>query len=201
MILNFTVANDNHIDGPHEFMPFHDLMDHVKNSRYPFLALGDNIDIKNGKLKDKAVTLAKLHEFRAAVKSKLHNVYVNGNHELDATPDELASFNIGPVHVCHGHIPFWGFARAMAWVTEKKHGAGWFKRNILVRPLSAFRHLIPIKLNDECMAYLDDIFARYPQIKVVFMGHKHPPENMYFTYKGRTIIVLKRGVQEIGVEV
>jgi hypothetical protein len=203
------LINDCHEFGPHALLGSSDrIFEAITKSPYPVAGLGDNFDIKNAKKKE--VEIAKIHVLRAANLAYMRNVelgftslppqslgefWLDGNHEIGFGTGTY-TLKVGDTFMTHGHIPQWSREKVHEW-EEKEAGAGWLKRNLLVKSVAAFRHLVPITLPESVIEWIEANFTILP--KRIYMGHKHPKEITVFKYKSCEIIYLPRGINDVEV--
>lgn len=201
--MKIRIINDCHQFGPHQLFESSDhLFEKIVTSPYPVIGAGDNFDIKNSLLENVAVAVE--HNQHARKLAQMHNArfsfpvvepWLDGNHEIGEGTGQLFAMILGGF-ITHGHIPQWSKEKVDKW-RKKEAGAGWLKRNFLVKPISTFRHLIPVKPSKETLDWVD---YNVPQnFERIYMGHKHPPEIMIFRHSYRQIIYLPRGVNDVEV--
>lgn len=200
--MKIRLINDCHQHGPHQlFKNIDDLFFAIVNSPYPVFGLGDNIDMKNCKKRD--VEMAQSHIKRCVELTKQHNArfgfdgdtWLDGNHELGFGTNIFFAF-INSTVLTHGHIPQWSEDKVDEW-EKKEAGAGWFKRNFVVRGVAAARHLLPPSVSEDTLEWIDTNLR--PESTQIIMGHKHPKELLIYKHDGRTIIYLPRGVNDVEV--
>lgn len=202
MMMMVRAINDLHLEGPHQlFYDVEILFKAIYTSPWPVVYLGDNFDLKNTRKKYVPRALSHLARARDLILARKDgSLFLNGNHELELVLGQnwadIPTSKEGLAHFTHGHIPQWGAKGAAEWIASHKAGAGWFKRNILVRGVDAMRHLIDPEIPPQFFDYMD---ALPEEVHTVVTGHKHPKEHMIGEHNGRKFMVLKRGINDIKV--
>lgn len=190
----YRVINDVHLFGADPIMTTHELVTAVTTSPYPVICNGDVIDIANCKYKElpqAMQTLTLLVDYLY----KNNGVFILGNHCCDAIP--APNFvERGNVLFTHGDLWMWELDRALEFRMQKK-GGGWFKRNLISRPLSALRHLVAVRPNDRLLAKIDEYTVANPHIKHVILGHSHPKAPVHFIVNGVSCTILPRGINDV----
>jgi hypothetical protein len=74
---------------------------------------------------------------------------------------------------------------------SKPHGAGILKRGIVVKAIEIFEKHFESNINER---FLDAAVKNMGDAKVFVCGHKHPDKTQIIKHKGKTIVVLKRGI-------
>jgi UDP-2,3-diacylglucosamine pyrophosphatase LpxH len=156
--------------------------------------IGDIVDLAN--CKKKHLEKAKQIRWELATRSL---GWVDGNHErIDLNNTVLMIHNsVIAVIAVHGDFEAWGDKKAIAY-RSKKHGAGWFKRNLWVRSLKVFekfgKHKPKQKMINNLIKKAKDFEA-----SVIICGHTHPKKTYDEVHDGVRVIVLKRGLNEVDI--
>jgi metallophosphoesterase superfamily enzyme len=188
------VINDWHLYGVDPVGNTAALLSAIDNSPYPVVLNGDNFDFVNAKPESLMALEIVTNSILKRVDNK--NVYfVRGNHCTNKVkaPDEA---RIGNVYFTHGDIWMWGLDRASDY-RSKSHGAGWFKRNLISRPLSKLRHLVQVRPNKRLIENITKHQKHNPEIKFYVFGHSHPPKDVWFKVENSHCVILKRGVNDL----
>jgi hypothetical protein len=190
----FRVINDWHHRGVDPFGTFEQLKAAILTSPYAVILNGDVLDFGNCPYKD----LPKLY-FEAILIQNLviknGGAYVLGNHECDAFP--APNFvERGTTLFAHGDLWSWELDRAMNFRAQKK-GGGWFKRNLISRPLSALRHLVAVRPNERLKEKIREYTDANTHIRSVVLGHSHPKEPVRFVVNGVNCLILPQGSHDI----
>lgn len=156
---------------------------------------GDNFEANNCRKKDIDLMLAEGKKFQ----EKFKNTWLPGNHELGmfTNDPEFRVIEVGGKRwlITHGHIPWWGMAKAYEYVNGNKVGAGFMKRNF-VKMSDALRHLIPVKIKPDYQARAEMYMKQYNCTGII-QGHKHPTHTIDETINGFRHIVFPRGINVI----
>lgn len=191
--MKLITINDCHIGGPHQIHSHDEILYTLNYAQYPVAYLGDNYDVANCKRDEvwKIISQKKL----IYTKMRQQDVFCRGNHGLNCIHAPDSHFKDGILFE-HGDYLFWGNERADKFRSQKP-GAGWFKRNLITRPLDSLRWLKDPHLNDTAKRYID---ALPSTIHTIICGHRHPTGNIVEKYNGRSVLILKRGIQTIDLE-
>lgn len=154
---------------------------------------GDIIDLANCTTK----ATGSFREYYMKLKNKYGPRYIDGNHERTSKTNDFIILQ-GTYHkaiLVHGDFESWGKDKAVAY-RSKPHGAGAFKRNIIVKAIEIFeanwKRNISTEFYSACVLKAKAMGCDY-----VICGHMHPPENIVKTIEGVTVIVCKRGKTEL----
>jgi predicted phosphodiesterase len=184
--------NDLHIHGPLETHSLSQLIESIRSSPYPVYLLGDVIDLKNCRKQD--VGRAK----DAIMELQLLTSYVGGNHCLGYgdLPNYLL-INGGTVFLTHGHL-YVNAEKYSKWTLEHKEaGAGFFKRHLITPLIDKLRRFKEVKPNSELAENVRILKIQYPKLTHFIMGHTHSPETVTTLIHGVTVILLKRGINDV----
>lgn len=124
-----------------------------------------------------------------------------GNHELGAfEKGDNADFKVietdsGRYLQHHGHITFWGAAKAYKYTNSNDLGAGLAKR-IAVAIGDNVRKLVPVKLKPDYIQRAEMYMKKYNCVGII-QGHKHPNEKIDQVINGYRHIVLPRGIHMV----
>ena len=190
----FRVINDTHIFGADPCMTKSELIYAITNSPHPVILNGDKIDVANCKYKqlpEAMQTLTLLVDYLY----RNNGSFILGNHECDSLP--TPNFvERGNVLFTHGDLWGWELDRAMRFRAQKK-GGGWFKRNLISRPLAALRHLVTVRPNDRLKEKIREYTDANAHIRYVILGHSHPKEPVRFEVNGVKCVILPPGINDI----
>lgn len=188
------VINDVHLYGADPCMTKQEFLEALYSSPYPVVLNGDNFDVANCKYK----LLPELYQLIALVKTWVSangHVFIRGNHCTNHIfADDSAVINT--TFFTHGDLWMWDIERAMEFRAQKA-GAGWFKRNMISRPLSALRHLVAVRPNERLIANITQHSKNNPHITHYVFGHSHPSTPVRFSVRGCECVILPRGVNDI----
>ena len=198
MILRF--ITDFHAGGKNALGTFDDLCYVLKESSHPCVYLGDNVEVINSYKKDTVRAREQLLLIRNYFLSR-KMPFVLGNHEGDAVLASNFAYidEERTILVTHSDIWQWGAVKAFAF-RNKTQGVGWFKYNVLVPVVDNARHLLTVRPNENLITEIRREKQKNPNLKVLFMGHSHPDENVIFWVDGVLCVILKRGVHDIDVK-
>ncbi len=180
--MKFKFIADTHCGAPHECMS----IEEICNNKDAYL-LGDIIDAANVPKKKVSMWRSKQRLITQLFKSR----YIFGNHEC-LTPIVYYK-KVDNILMCHGHTLNWTRKKVIKWENKK---AG---RSKLSYFFYRFKHLVVNrgkkmkfnkKLFDKCIAEMT-----IWDCDTIVMGHFHREGD--FSYQGKRIIFLKRGLTEI----
>ena len=190
--MRIRLINDLHIFGPLQTHSLSQLIEIIKTSPYPVYLLGDVIDLKNCRKQD--VGRAK----DAILELLLFAHYIGGNHCLGY--GKLVNYlliNNGTVFLTHGHL-YVNAEKYSKWTLEHKEaGAGFFKRYIITPLIDKLRRFKEVKPNSELAENVRILKIQYPKLTHFIMGHTHAPETVTERIHGVTVILLKRGINDV----
>lgn len=183
------IITDVHLFGVNPTHSVDDIISIAQQSPIPVFFIGDIVDMRNARKKD----LAYAYQLLQLLAEKFH--FVRGNHCLNLVnaPDFMI---IDTLLLTHGDIPSFGKERSDKFRSQKP-GAGWFKRNIISRPLDALRHLVAVRPNESMLRWVTDMKKQYPQVTHMVCGHSHPDKPVFFEVSGVKCVILPRGVTDI----
>lgn len=182
----YIVYNDLHIMAPHDLGIRPE--PHVEQDKDGIVVLnGDIVDLQNCKKKDIPKAIMLIRRYRLLYQKH----YILGNHALQARPCQ-GYYKHNGILFRHGDHEFWGKKKRDAYMRNATPGAGWFKRNVLVRSFSWLRRIWTARYSkafkERCV---ESCFAH--SCHTIVLGHKHNRKIKDFKYKDIRIIVLPRG--------
>lgn len=187
------VVNDVHIGSKYcDFTQARNTINNLTNDGFTVLN-GDIVDMACCPKRD----VKKLREYQASLIKKFGDYYVRGNHDL--IPDHSPHVIIGDTIFTHGHLLG---KRADYWrkYENKKAGASWLK--LLWVDFADDMDWIKGKL----FTVKEDVvkgainLAKFYGCKQVVMGHFHPLNDIIIEREGVRIIILKKGFNQVEVE-
>jgi hypothetical protein len=134
-----------------------------------------------------------------ALLKKQGGVFIRGNHCLNLVPGPDYVI-IDTVLFAHSHIESWGQERADKYMSQTP-GAGWFKRNIISRPLDYLRRLLTVRPNKRLLEAVAAYKKQFPELTHMVFGHSHPEHNVYFEHMGVKGVITKRGVNDLVLDI
>lgn len=193
--------NDVHLGANNALMTMQEFIEDVIENWYDkpkdllLVYLGDNADFANCKKS----YIEKLNKFFKDIK-KHFDLFATGNHECQGDSDDELNFVDlnGKIYVfLHSDSLSWGKEKSDKY-RAKKHGAGWFKRNIWVNALESAELLIDRTNSKKLKKNIETfILSKRYKIDYLFLAHFHPRENICLQILGTKVILLKRGIQTI----
>jgi predicted phosphodiesterase len=174
-------------------MTVDELLTAIHSSPYPVYLNGDICDSANCKKKDLPLLLTTMQLLNENFN------YIRGNHDLNIldAPDFML-INDGKILITHSDIEQWGKERSDKF-REQTPGAGWFKRNLISRPLDHLRRYWAVRPNDRLIAAIRAWKIKHPTITTVICSHSHPNEPVFFVVDGIFCVITPRGVNDFGV--
>jgi UDP-2,3-diacylglucosamine pyrophosphatase LpxH len=190
--MKFKVYADTHI-----FSPIEICREEVNNepAAVNTLFIGDIIDLAN-------VAKNQVETARAAFRfldMKHGDNYICGNHSRMTTQNEaiMRTTESGTrIIFVHGDIE----ANPTKWrqYRAQPHGASAFKRKFVIPFIKEAEAIIDRKLKPEVLDNIVKLCESY-NCNVYVCGHYHPETVQEINYKGKRIIILKRGLNEIEI--
>jgi hypothetical protein len=96
------------------------------------------------------------------------------------------------IRVIHSHIEKWGYKKSRDYITKRPLGAGWFKRNMLVRFYAHFRKVWDRKFPESGINKLaqnaHNVYCNY-----TIASHQHPLSVENHVRNGVTVLVALKG--------
>lgn len=184
------IASDLHIGAPNQIGTSDDLFDFMEGENC--FSLGDNFDMAN-------VAKSEILELRYKCHTFLNSYYdssIVGNHERSGIEDEVIFLNNDTI-LCHGDYVSWNPSKAIEY-RSKPHGAGPFKRNILVPIIESAERFID-RTGDGVIKRASQ-FAKSLGMRTIIMGHLHPRDQIDVVHRGIRVVIVKRGFTEILLE-
>jgi metallophosphoesterase superfamily enzyme len=174
-------------------MSVQDFLSKIIPSPHPVILNGDICDLANCKKSE----VEDVKRFANSLRNRC--TYIQGNHSLNAIADGFDFFYATPcILFSHGHRVSWSKTMCDKFMSQEE-GAGWFKRQILVRTVDALRRLLAVRPSKHAKAFIEAEKAKNPALTTLIMGHSHPLNHVYFTHVGVHCVILKRGVWDITI--
>lgn len=207
----YLFLNDIHLFAPHSLFERKDPNEELKyfyNTLSSYQAAnevpdervhpnGDNFELNNCLKKRIDFVILKGNEFKA----RFLKTFTPGNHELgvfgkgDEVDFKVIETDSGRFLQHHGHVTFWGAAKAYSYTNSNELGAGLAKR-IAVAIGDNMRKLIPVKLKADYIERAEMYMKKYGCVGII-QGHKHPNEKIDQVINGYRHIVLPRGINVV----
>lgn len=211
-ISNALVINDVHCGEPIELMTIDELNIHIVGyaalgEGHEALSIGDNIGLANCKKSEVKKYEDAWDIFKMWSKSITMNFkHIDGNHEQKSVHQEVIIrefidnvFGAHPpfnVAFYHGDFLKWGSEKAKAY-RSKKHGAGWFKRNVIVWLLEQADKIFSNRVTDDLKKRALWV-AKEMHVNIVVCGHLHVKAITYVALDDyKYLVVLPRGLNKI----
>lgn len=195
----FRVINDTHLFGVNPTHTFDQIAKAIYTSPWPVVLNGDIVDIANAPKRDLPLAyqqLILLYEM-----GKKHGHVVRGNHTLNRinAPDMDYIDPENKILAVHGDIPAWGKERSDLFRSQAP-GAGWFKRNVISRPIDFCRRFIEVRPNAREKTWIAERQFENKGLRAIFLAHSHPKEHIFFSYAGVNCVIAKRGINDFVVD-
>lgn len=194
--MKLRIINDIHLYGVNPTHTIDDISFAIQSSPYPVYLLGDVVDIANCPYKKLFEAHMVLNLLRDKVQ-KRGGQYIMGNHECDVTATEFIVLD-GTIVLTHGDYPMWGNEKTVNYRAQKE-GAGWVKRNLVSKVIDGLRRYWQVRPNDNVHEWIEQRQKELPLLRIVVMGHSHPPKIIEFQHNNVKGYILPRGINDIEV--
>lgn len=154
--------------------------------------IGDNIDLANCSNKDVAIATDTYNQLKISYGKRM----IDGNHCRISLTNDLIFPKAGVI-MAHGDFESWGPEKATEY-RSKPHGAGLFKRKLLVRAIEAYEKSVGRTLDQQFIENAVKL-AKSHGCHTYVAGHLHPKEMIDIVADGIRIIIVPRGKTEIVV--
>ena len=151
--------------------------------------IGDIVDLANCSKRD--VLLAK----QVLMDLCKSGVYIFGNHERQGVVGQIFHV-INRTAFAHGDLQ----SNPEKWMDyrNKPHGAGWFKRVVIVHAIELAEKVLERPMRKEFLERASKL-AKALNCDTYVCGHFHPKSRMETTFDGIKIVVLPRGRSEVDI--
>lgn len=188
------IGTDIHCGANNALMAADELLSEVlmhKSLGYFVFLNGDDLDRTNCKKSE-------LNSLEYLFESYIwHNCngFNTGNHYAGKDYDELKTYIINGKRVgfIHGDRVSWGLEKSTKY-RNKDHGAGWFKRNIIVNAIEGAELLIDRTRSNKLYRNIElFVNTEAKDCDIVFMSHLHPRKTIEHQVGKTKVYILRRG--------
>lgn len=191
--MRFSVWTDVHMYAPNSlFKTPEEFLSRLNPKDPNEYMLGDVVDLANCKNKD----VEEAGKARLRLKEVYGKRWIDGNHCRISRTNDLIFPKAGVV-MAHGDFESWGAEKAIEY-RSKPHGAGLFKRKLLVRAIEAYEKSVGRTLDQQFIENAVKL-AKSHGCHTYVAGHLHPKEIIDIVADSIRIIIVPRGKTEIEI--